>query len=92
MKQLYLYGIGGAEDGFRVIRYREIDQSDLSALTLRYEATDMLMHYRSIQRFFVIDNRPGLAKLCSQSIKTRDVEKALTFLDILEKQGLEIKI
>jgi hypothetical protein len=92
MKQLYLYGIGGAEDGFRVIRYREIDQSDLSALTLRYEATDMLMHYRSIQRFFVIDNRPGLAKLCAQSIKTRDVEKALIFLDILEKQGLEIKI
>lgn len=35
MKQLYLYGIGGAEDGFRVVRYCEIDQSDLSALTLR---------------------------------------------------------
>lgn len=30
MKQLYLYGIGGAEDGFRVVRYCEIDQSDLS--------------------------------------------------------------
>lgn len=39
MKQLYLYGIGGPEDGFRVIRYCEIDQADLSALTLRYEAT-----------------------------------------------------
>ena len=92
MKQLYLYGIGGPEDEFRVIRYREIDQTDLSALTLRYEATDMLMHYRSIRRFFVIDNRPGLARLCAQSIKTRDVEKALIFLDILEKQGLEIKV
>lgn len=92
MKQLYLYGIGGAEDGFRVIRYCEINQADLSALTLRYEATDMLMHYKSIRRFFVIDNRPGLARLCVQSIKTRDVEKALIFLDILEKQGLEVKI
>lgn len=92
MRQMYLYGIGGAEDGFRVIRYREIDQTDLSALTLRYEVTDMLMHYQSIRRFFVIDNRPGLAKLCAQSIRTRDVEKALIFLDILEKQGLEIKI
>lgn len=92
MKQLYLYGIGGPEDGFRVIRYREIDQADLSALTLRYETTDMLMHYRSIRRFFVIDNRPGLAKLCAQSIKSGDAEKAQIFLDILEKQGLEIKI
>lgn len=92
MEQLYLYGIGGAEDGFRVIRYREIDQVDLSVLTLKYEATDMLMHYRSIRKFFVIDNGPGLAKLCAQSIKSGDVEKALIFLDILEKQGLEIKI
>lgn len=92
MRQLYLYGIGGAEDGFRVIRYREIDQADLSALTLRYECTDMLMHYKSIKRFFVIDNRPGLVRLCAQSIKTKDVEKALIFLDILEKQGLEIKV
>lgn len=92
MKQLYLYGIGGPEDGFRVIRYCKIDQSDLSALTLRYEATNMLMYYKSIKRFFVIDNRPGLTKLCAQSIKTRDVEKALIFLDILEKQGLEIKV
>ena len=92
MKQLYLYRIGGAEDGFRVIRYREIDQLDLSALTLRYECTDMLMHYKAMRRFFVIDNKPGLAKLCAQSIKTRDVEKALIFLDILEKQGLEIKV
>lgn len=74
MRQLYLYGIGGAEDGFRVIRYREIDQ------------------HKAIRRFFVIDNRPGLARLCAQSIKTKDVEKALIFLDILEKQGLEIKI
>lgn len=92
MKELYLYGIGGPEDGFRVIRYCKIDQTDLSALTLRYEATGMLMHYKSIRRFFVIDNRPGLAKACAQSIKTRDIEKALIFLDILEKQGLEIKI
>lgn len=46
----------------------------------------------AFRRFFVIDNRPGLAKLCAQSIKTRDVEKALIFLDILEKQGLEIKV
>lgn len=92
MQKIFLYGIGGAEDGFRVVRYCEIDQADLSALTLRYEATDMLMHYQSIRRFFVIDNRPGLAKLCAQSIKTRSVEKALIFLDILEKQGLEVKI
>lgn len=92
MRQLYLYGIGGAEDGFRVIRYRKIDQADLSALTLRYECADMLMYYKSIKRFFVIDNRPGLARLCAQSIKTKDVEKALIFLDILEKQGLEIKV
>lgn len=92
MKQLYLYGIGGAEDSFRVVRYCEIDQSDLSALTLRYEATEMLMRYKSIKRFFVIDNRPGLARLCAQSIKSRDIEKALIFLDILEKQGLEIKV
>ena len=92
MQKIFLYGIGGAEDGFRVIRYCEIDQADLSALTLRYEATDMLMHYQSIRRFFVIDNRPGLAKLCAQSNKTRSVEKALIFLDILEKQGLEVKI
>ena len=92
MKRLYLYGIGGPEDGFRVIRYCEIDQADLSVLALRYEATDMLMHYKSIRRFFVIDNRPGLARLCAQSIKTRDVEKALIFLDLLDKQGLEIKI
>ena len=92
MKQLYLYEIGGPEDGFRVIRYCEIDQTDLSALTLRYEATDMQMHYRSIRRLFVIDNRPGLAKLCAQSMRTKDIEKAMMFLDILEKQGLEIKI
>lgn len=92
MKQVYLYGIGGADDGFRVIRYCAIDQDELSVLTITHECITMRTRYRSIQRFFLMDNRPGLARLCAKSIKAERIEDAIIFLDILERNGLEVKI
>ncbi len=38
MKTIFLYGIGGTSDCYRVIQYIRIDQQDFSILTLRYEA------------------------------------------------------
>lgn len=92
MNTIYLYGVGGAVDAYRIIRYAAIPQEEASVLTMKYEMTRMKNRYPSIKQFFVIDNRPGLAKMVANSMKKDSIEDRMVLLDFLDRNGIELNL
>lgn len=91
MKSIFLYGIGGARDQYRVIRYTRIDEQDFSINTLMYEASIMRINYPSIEHVYAVDNRYGLGRTYLESVKKNSIESCAVFKDLIQRQGLEIK-
>ena len=95
MTTVYLYGLGGADQMYRVIRYSAVEIDNLVGTnygvirTLKYEATMMRMKYPNIERVFAIDNGRGLARDYANALKTNTIESHAIFKDILEREGLE---
>lgn len=92
MNTIYLYGIGGADDCYRVIRYEPIAKEDLSIFALKIEASMMAMRYPGVKRIFAIDSRPGLSKMVMNSMRKKSIEDCVILLDFLERNGIELKI
>ena len=96
MTTVYLYGLGGADQMYRVIRYSAVEIDNLVGTnygvirTLKYEATMMRMKYPNIERVFVIDNGRGLARDYINAWKKNTIESHAIFKDILEREGLEL--
>ena len=61
-KQVYLYGIAGAEKQYKVIAYQFLVDDDISIRNIAYTATMMKVKNPSIQRVFAIDNRKNLRR------------------------------
>lgn len=91
MKSIFLYGIGGARDQYRVIRYTRIDEWDFSINTLMYEASIMRINYPSVEHVYAVDNRYGLGRTYLESVKKNSIESCAVFKDLIQRQGLEIK-
>ena len=96
MTSVILYGLGGADQMYRVIRYSAVEIDNLVGTnygvirTLKYEATMMRMKYPNIERVFAIDNGRGLARDYANALKTNTIESHAIFKDILEREGLEL--
>ena len=96
MTTVYLYGLGGADQMYRVIRYSAVEIDNLVGTnygvirTLKYEASVMRMKYPNIERVFAIDNGRGLARDYANALKTNTIESHAIFKDILEREGLEL--
>ena len=91
-KQIILYGVGGPEVQYCAIRYWILHSQDLSVRELKGCAMRMRIEYPSIKRVFAVDNRRGLRKDYIESIKDRRnrIESRLAFLDMIEKEGIEL--
>lgn len=91
-KQIILYGIGGPEVQYCAIRYwilhsvNDINDWKASAMRMRIE-------HPSIKRVFLITNRYGLRNDYIESIKDKhnSIESRMAFLDMIEREGIEIK-
>lgn len=90
MRTSYLYGIGGAIDGFRVIRYVDIDSDSISIMTFKYEALKLRANYPAIKRVFAVDSNYGVYRSYMDAKRRPTVDNNLAFVDLLEKQGIEI--
>lgn len=96
MTTVYLYGLGGADQMYRVIRYSAVEIDNLVGTnygvirTLKYEASMMRMKYPNIERVFAIDNGRGLSRDYTNALKTNTIESHAIFKDILEREGLEL--
>lgn len=90
MKTIYLYGIAGATDSYRVVRYVYIPQDEVSIMTINYEATMMKVRYPNIEHVYAMDNRRGLCGDYMNAFKKNSVESWAIFKDILEREGLKV--
>lgn len=90
MKAICLYGISGARDAYRVLRYDIISMEYASIAWIKYSASLMQKDYPSIQHVYVIDQRYELKRDYTEACKKNSIESWAIFKDLLETQGLRI--
>lgn len=90
MKKIFLYGIGGACDSYRLIRYVWLDKRDVSIRSMLYYASKMVESNPFIRTVYALDNRYGLSKEAQMSLKHPSIENCIVFKDTLEREGIRI--
>lgn len=90
MNQVILYGIAGAENQYRVIRYFIIDAELVSISNIVYQANMLKIKNPTIEHVYAIDNRRGLRRDYVESYKRNTIESCAIFKDILEREGIMI--
>ena len=90
MFKMFLYGISGARDQYRVVGYYGFLEEDISVTDIKYQASRMRFKNPSIERMFIIDAREGLRADYTRAFKKNSIESWAIFKDILIREGLEI--
>lgn len=90
MNQIILYGLGGARDKYRVMKYFVIFDDNVSIRTMKNEAEVLKIKNPSIEHVYAVDNRRGLKKDFEESIRQNSIESCAIFKDIIEREGLLI--
>lgn len=89
-KQVVLYGFGGPEDMFRVVRYRVLYPEEACVSEIIYQARRMIASYPNIQKVYAIDNRYGLNRDYRDAMRSNNMEGWVLFKDICEREGWEL--
>lgn len=84
-----LYGVGGVDTGYAVIRYHIIDGRDVSVDAIDREAGFLRADNPGVKQVFVIDNRYQLRNDYREAVRTSHYSGWIVFKDILERQGVE---
>lgn len=87
-RQVYLYGIGGAEKQYVTIAYRFLVDDDITIRNIVSEAVLLKMRNSAVEKVFAIDNMRGLRRDYMDSIKKHSIESCAVFKDILEREGI----
>lgn len=90
--QLVYYGVAGASDCYRVVRYFGIKSSDYTIENEKRIVTDLVDSNPSIERVFVMTNSFSLRRDYRSTISHNDIESWIIFKDLLERHGREIDI
>lgn len=90
MNQVILYGIAGAENQYRVIRYFIIDAELVSISNIVYQADTLRIKNPTVEHVYAVDNRRGLRRDYVESYKKNTIESYAIFKDILEREGIMI--
>lgn len=92
MSKIFLYGIGGPENQYRVLRYEDMGSEKISIADMVSTARYMRFRNPSIKRVFAVDDRYGLAEEYRTSVRRNTIESCAVFKDTLERDGIEIPI
>lgn len=90
MKRIYLYGIAGAMDHYKVVRYSCVDGDGMTIMSLKYEAARLRMDYPNIGHVYAVDASPSLYRSYMETIKQNTMTACIAFRDTLERQGVEV--
>lgn len=90
MKRIYLYGIAGAADHYKVVRYSCVDGDGMTIMSLKYEAAMLRMDYPNIVRVYAVDVSPSLYRSYMETIRKDSMEVCVSFRDMLMRQGVEV--
>lgn len=90
MKRIYLYGITGAADHYKVVRYSCVDGDGMTIMALKYEAARLRMDYPNIERVYAVDASPSLYRSYMETTRKDSMEICMSFRDMLMRQGVEV--
>lgn len=90
MKQIILYGLSGADQQYRVVKYWVIFEKDISISNINFQASIMKMACPNIEAVYAVDNRPGLKQDFVHTVKKNTIENCAIFKDILERSGIRV--
>lgn len=87
MKEMFLYGLAGASDNYRIVRYEAIDREEFSVRNTTGLACLMKHRHPSIEHIYLVDNRGGLGYEVMRTMKKNSIEGNVTFKDLCEREG-----
>lgn len=90
MKQIFLYGIAGVEEQYRVLGYRFLMDENISIENMKRTAATLRIERPSIDKVYAIDNCYGLKHEVMTVLKFPTVENCVLFKMRLEEEGIEI--
>ena len=88
-KRVYLYAFNNV---LRVVDTKFLEGEAISVRDMLRLAKWMTETYPEPVMVYAVDNRPGLYKEFLESVKTKDFTKHVEFADIMNREGLLIKI
>lgn len=89
-RQVYIYGLGGADKMYRVLAYHFITEEEITINNLVYWAAMLRLHNPSVESVYAIDNYRGLRNDCRASMYKSTIENCAIFKNILETQGIRL--
>lgn len=90
MKRIYLYGIAGVADHYKVVRYSCVDSEGVTIISLKYEAARLRMDYPNIGHVYAVDESSSLYRSYMEAIRKNSMEVCISFRDTLMRQGVEV--
>lgn len=91
--KIFLYGITGADQMYRVAKYWCFFDVESEPVTIRdiiYQASMLRMKNPSIEQVYAIDDRHGLRSDFRYAMKKNSIESWAIFKNILEMEGLRV--
>lgn len=89
-RQILLYGLGGPEKAYAVLKWYCIYDQDISIAAIIRESYRMVGINPSIKYVYAIDNRRGLKREYMDAFRIDSVESHYIFKDILEREGMRV--
>ena len=89
-KQVFIYGLGGADKQYKALAYRFIMDEDISITNIIYNASMLKAKNPSVEAVYAIDNYHGLRRDLMESVTKNSIESCAIFKNILETQGIRI--
>lgn len=93
MNRIFLYGISGARDQYRVMNYWcffDINEEPVTIQDLVYQASALQVRNPSIEHVYAIDDRHGLRGDFRKAMKQNSIEGWAIFKSILQTEGLQV--
>lgn len=91
--KIFLYGITGADQMYRVAKYWCFFDAESEPVTIRdiiYQASMLRIKNPSIEQVYAIDDRHGLCGDFRYAMKKNSIESWAIFKNILEREGLRV--
>lgn len=87
-RQVYIYGLGGADKMYKVLAYHFITEEEITNIV--YQASMLKMRNPSVETVYAIDNYHGLRNDFKASMYRSTIENCAIFKNILETQGIQL--
>lgn len=90
MNIMFLYGIGGAEKKYGVLKYCFLKDNAVTTPNMIYEASRMRMINPCIEHVYAISRTFHLKKDFNRAMRENSIEGWAVFKDILEHEAIKI--